>query len=202
MKLDSKYFDSIRTARSRPSRNAAPAPEPKTRACDWPDCSGEGSYPAPGSPGEGGRRYFCLDHVRVYNKSYNFFEGMDGEDVDAYRRAATTGHRPTWALGARRAKGVFPDIEFQDPLEIMSGMGARPEEGKAAAKQRAASSGQTRALNVLGLDETASAASVKKQYKALIKRYHPDANGGDRSFEERLQRVIQAHEYLKASGFC
>ena len=59
-----------------------------------------------------------------------------------------------------------------------------------------------RALDVLGLDETADAAAIKAQYKTLVKRFHPDAHGGDRSFEERLRDIIKAHDTLKTAGLC
>ena len=48
----------------------------------------------------------------------------------------------------------------------------------------------------------ATAEEVKTRYKARIKKFHPDANSGDRSYEEKLNKVIQAYNYLKASGFC
>ena len=67
---------------------------------------------------------------------------------------------------------------------------------------RRISAGQKRALNILDLDIKATAKDVRAAYKSLVKKFHPDANGGDRKHEERLQRVIKAHEYLKASGFC
>jgi DnaJ-class molecular chaperone len=54
----------------------------------------------------------------------------------------------------------------------------------------------------LGLDGTATPAEVKARYKLLVKRHHPDANGGDRSLEERLREIIQAYSYLKSVGFC
>ena len=59
-----------------------------------------------------------------------------------------------------------------------------------------------KALEILGLDETADAATIKAQYKALVKRFHPDAHGGDRSFEEPLRDIIKAHDTLKAAGLC
>jgi DnaJ-class molecular chaperone len=54
----------------------------------------------------------------------------------------------------------------------------------------------------MGLDETADGPTIKAQYKTLVKRFHPDANGGDRSFEERLRDIIKAHDTLKAAGLC
>jgi len=59
-----------------------------------------------------------------------------------------------------------------------------------------------RAYDVLGLDESADAAAVKARYKQLVKQVHPDANGGDRSYEDRLREVINAYNTLKAAGLA
>jgi DnaJ-class molecular chaperone len=59
-----------------------------------------------------------------------------------------------------------------------------------------------RAFEALGLDETVDAAAVKARYKQLVKQVHPDANGGDRSYEDRLREVINAYNTLKAGGFA
>lgn len=197
MNLNSKYFDMIRTAKRGDKRAQLSAHAPR---CDWPDCNEEASYPAPAGPREEGRRQFCYEHVRQYNRSYNYFEGMSEDDAEQFRRAAQTGHRPTWAMGARRARGSKPeDWQFQDPLELMAHAGYVPGEAQGPSR---VTSGQKRALTVLDLPETANGEDVKKRFKNLVKQYHPDANGGDRLHEEQLQSVIQAHDYLKASGFC
>lgn len=62
------------------------------------------------------------------------------------------------------------------------------------------SSTAIRALDQLGLDAGVDALTIKARYKLLVKRFHPDANGGDRSFEERLQEIISAYNTLKAIG--
>ena len=59
-----------------------------------------------------------------------------------------------------------------------------------------------KALHTLGLDETATPATAKSQYKTLVKRLHPDANGGSRANEDTLKAVIQAYDYLRSTGFC
>ena len=61
---------------------------------------------------------------------------------------------------------------------------------------------ELRSLSTLGLDRNATGAEVKARYKLLVKRHHPDANGGDRSLEDRLREIIQAYSYLKSVGFC
>jgi len=194
MKLSSKYFDMIRI--HRPEEIVAET----RRSCDWPACDGFGEHPAPAGPRRSDRRYFCRGHITEYNRNYNFFEGMDESDAEAYRRAALTGHRPTWALGSRRARhhGQI-DWQLQDPLEIMQHAG--PVAGEHVARRRV-SQGQSRALDMLDLDETADTKAVRQRYKQLIKKYHPDSNGGDRRYEDQLQRVIKSYQYLKASGFC
>ena len=52
----------------------------------------------------------------------------------------------------------------------------------------------------LELKESATKDDIKSQYKALVKRHHPDANGGDRGSEEKLREIIQAYNYLKQVG--
>lgn len=60
---------------------------------------------------------------------------------------------------------------------------------------------ERKALDALGLDAGASVEDVKTRFKALVKRHHPDANGGDRSSEDKLREIIQAYKYLKSIGF-
>jgi DnaJ-class molecular chaperone len=93
---------------------------------------------------------------------------------------------------------------YVDPLGVLRGQDFRQARRPAPAEpKRPRYSGPVRrALDVLGLDETADAAAIKGQYKALVKRFHPDANGGDRSFEERLRDIIRAHDVLKQAGLC
>jgi hypothetical protein len=101
--------------------------------------------------------------------------------------------------------GPARDWEYVDPLGILRGDNFRQSGQRQAApepKRPRHSGAVRRALDVLGLDETADAPSIKAQYKALVKRFHPDANGGDRSFEERLRNIIRAHDALKAAGLC
>ena len=45
--------------------------------------------------------WFCLEHVREYNKSWNYFEDMSEEQISTYRHNSATWHRPTWDLGTK-----------------------------------------------------------------------------------------------------
>ena len=57
-----------------------------------------------------------------------------------------------------------------------------------------------KALTVLRLDSTACFADIRRAYKELVRRYHPDSNGGDRSLEGKLQEVIDAYTHLKSAA--
>jgi hypothetical protein len=201
MNLNSSIFDRIRV-----KRQPQQAAREDVIACDRPGCSQPGAYRAPkGRNREGQYFCFCLDHVREYNQSYNSFNGMSDDDVARFQKDAVIGHRPTWTMGARNAAGGSAgesDPEFvADPLGVMRGRaeaarrkGARPEPhgprvGVAAAK----------ALDTLGLDESATPEIIRGRYKELVKRLHPDANGGDRLREEKLREIIQAYKHLRTA---
>ena len=97
MKLDSKYFDSIRVA---PKRQRAEQAREERPCCQWKGCRSPGLYRAPRGRGRDGQYYiFCIDHVRQYNASYNYFDGMNDREVEDFQKDALTGHRPTWNVG-------------------------------------------------------------------------------------------------------
>jgi curved DNA-binding protein CbpA len=204
MKLDSKYFDSIRT-KSSEQRPAAPREMP----CHWPGCAAAGQFRAPQGRGREGKYFlFCLEHVRAYNQTYNYFSGMSDAEVAAFQKSAITGHRPTWAMGARAARADPADrlraagqFTHQDPFGIFPD----GESGAAAADSQARKPiGKLarKSLSDLNLEPGATKAEIKAQFKLLVKRHHPDANGGDTGSEERLREIIQAYNYLKQAGLC
>jgi curved DNA-binding protein CbpA len=204
MKLESSYFNKIRV-KSRKSVEV----KPTKRTCDADDCELPGEHRAPkGRQAEGEYYWFCLEHVRAYNKSYNYFSGMDDSSIQSYQKDSSTGHRPTWRMGVD-AKGDQPPpsgrakygftINQKDPFRLFPGAGTAPEGGR---KKRTVHNMERKSLQKMGLDDTATAEEIRARYKKLVKRHHPDANGGDRSLEDRLREIIQAYNYLKSVGFC
>jgi curved DNA-binding protein CbpA len=209
MPIDSsKFFDSIRI---KPKKAAArqPAVAPEAVGCQWPDCTNKGSHRAPKGR-ENAREYwqFCLDHVREYNQSYNFFSGMNADAVARYQKDALTGHRPTWKMGANTSKRGTGSAEgdlggANDPFSVFAEINGRgswrpgPEAPPKKAEARKVFNAERKALQVMGLGSEATLEDVKAKYKALVKQHHPDANGGDRSTEDRLIEIIKAYNYLK-----
>lgn len=205
MDFNSPLFDRIRIKPS--AEEARPADAPR---CDHPGCAASGLHRAPKGRGQEGAYWrFCLDHVREYNKGYNYFAGMPDDDVVAYQKDATIGHRPTWGMGVnagrhrRRDGGPAPgEFDYLDPLGILRSAGPQHRRRAPEPARPRRPGPVVKALETLGLDDSADAAAIKGQYKTLVKRFHPDAHGGDRSFEERLRDIIKAHDTLKAAGLC
>jgi hypothetical protein len=201
MKFDSPYFDRIRV---KPGADRRVRNE---RGCDWPGCGRPGPHKAPkGRLREGEYWQFCLDHVREYNHSYNFFAGMSDEAVARYQKDAITGHRPTWKMGlngqpgsGKPHAGEFPGATI-DPFGMFTEMGTR---GAAEPREtRVVRNAERKALHALGLEPGVKAVDIKARFKLLVKRHHPDANGGDRGSEDKLREIIQAYNYLKSAKVC
>lgn len=204
MKLDSKYFDGIRLRPDRLAAEKARAPD-----CAWEGCKEPGIYKAPrGRDHEGQYLHFCVDHVRMYNKAYNYFSGLNDQDIQTYLKDSLTGHRPTWTMGANAGTDGTTQApprarrwsgRSRDPFNLF---GEGDGRNRSAAAPKKVRSLESKALATLDLAEDSSGETIRTRYKSLVKQYHPDANGGDRGHEDRLREVIQAYKLLKQSGFC
>lgn len=212
MKLDSKYFDMIRI-RPRQSEEEAQAARLRSHPrCQWKGCIEAGLHRAPKGRGAEGAFYnFCFSHVRQYNASYNYFEGMSDAEVEEHHKSAVYGHRPTWKVGANAwAHGTQSGVSETDMRRFAEARQARTQHFYAWRAQQARSEAQEarrrlkplerKALETLGLPECASKDSIKTRFKELVKRHHPDLNGGDRTSEDALRGIIQAYNHLKQAG--
>ena len=198
-KSEAKFKTDIRI---KPDKPRAKAKATTVHACAHPGCEGEGGFKVTKSREQMGEyMWLCIDHAREHNESWDFFKGMDERDVQAFRTDAITGHRPTWPLGKRAARMPNPygrsfgvddgSGQFEKDAESMPHV-RRPE--------RTLTRLQIQALDTMHLSHSATLLEIKARYKELVKRYHPDANGGDRGAEERLKQVIKAYGVLRASG--
>jgi hypothetical protein len=204
MKLQSKLFDTIRI---RPRREEKP--EPVDVTCDWEGCEEPGEFKAPkGVRSEGQYHNFCLEHVRHYNKAFNYFAGMSPEELDEALHAPPKAEsRSTFATGnpgtARAAgrQGAQPGDKYGDPFGVFARYRYQQSKRPATERVKPLNEPDRRALETLGFTKQAKSDEIKAAYKALVKKHHPDVNGGDASSEERLRTVIAAYTHLKKMGF-
>jgi hypothetical protein len=169
--------------------------------CAAPGCGAPGEFKAPLQPanfdGPGSWRFLCLDHVREHNAKYNFFEGMTPEEIQDAQGPLGGWERPSRKFAANGADPPPAWSDFADPLEAISGRFGRNRKGHQSPRFDKA---ERRALSVLGLGEDADRNQLRKRYSGLVRRYHPDKNGGDRSQEGRLGEVIEAYQLLRRSS--
>jgi hypothetical protein len=205
MSTNSPLFDRIRVKPDQDRRLREELP-----ACQWPKCSAPATHRAPKGRLRAGEYWrFCLEHVREYNNSYNFFAGMSEDAVAQYQKDAITGHRPTWKLGSLGGHRAGPGNSrsagwaADDPFSLFGeATGSNNGHARPTAEGRKILNAQRRALDALGLEANAKRTDIKARFKVLVKRHHPDANGGDRGTEDRLREIIAAYNYLKSAGFC
>jgi len=170
--------------------------------CAVPGCREPGEFKAPLQPadfdGPGAWRFLCLEHVREHNAKYNFFNGMSPEEISEAQTPYAGWDRATRAFAHSGSDPVPTWSNFADPLDAISGRFRRPRQPETSRFTR----GEQRALSILGLGEDADLKSVRNSYSKLVRRFHPDRNGGDRSHEGRLREVIEAYQTLrKAAAF-
>ena len=181
--------------------------KPGEKPCEWPGCSRAGDSRAPKSRDLPGQFYrFCQGHAAEYNRNWNYFAGMSPAEQQQWAKDAVTGHRPTWQFKASRfsreaasAASKGPNA-FGDPFTLFGGGRARHEPAVESARRLGKMERQ--ALADLDLEDGADKKTIRARYTELLKRCHPDANGGDRSAEQRLQRVILAYKTLKKAGLA
>lgn len=174
----------------------------QSRDCNHPGCSEAGEFRAPAPEGDrsnfngpGDWQWLCLDHVRAFNSGYNFFQGMSPDEIEAAQRPYAGWERETRAFSA--APHVGPRwSDFSDPLDAVGahfGKDRAPrDDGKPLTDH------DRKLLKVMGLEKDADRRALRQRYADLVRRYHPDRNGGDRSHEKALQQVIDAYTQLKS----
>lgn len=168
---------------------------PEGTPCGHPGCDQPAEFRAPASnrvAGHvGGWQWLCLEHVRAFNAGYNFFDGMS-PDAISEAQSPMAG----WAHVVHDINGY----KFNDPLNALHGkFGKDAFAGRRTKAGVVLAEADVRALKVLGLDAAASFVAIKRAYKALVRQFHPDTNGGDRSHERRLQDVVQAYTHLRSA---
>jgi len=185
------------------------------RKCAVEGCAASGEFRAPPLydasrqwDGPPQWRWLCLDHVREFNAGYNFFTGMSAEEISASQRPYAGWERETRAFSSNAASPPPRWADFSDPLDAI-GAGFRKRTGEMRTEHGLRQDGKLlstedrKAMRTLDLPLDADRKDLRNRYAALVRRYHPDRNGGDRGHENALQEVLAAYTHLrKAPAFA
>lgn len=162
-------------------------PSIKLRLCEKNGCECAGEFRAPKNAYTLREYYwFCLDHVREYNKEWDFYRGMSLEEIEASRVSDITWNRPSWPVGGWRA--LLENAQYLDGMDPFL---------KTSPRAPALPQEVQKALVTLELTFTVTLEALKTQYKKLAKLHHPDLNAGDKEAEERLKAVNEAYRVVK-----
>jgi len=166
---------------------------PQARTCDMPECTACGEYRAPRDPSNL-RDYFwfCIDHVREYNKNWDYFDGMSATQIESFMKDAVTGHRPTWK---REEQLTYTAEQLMDELDRFMGWRATRNEHRQRSTSQL-SKDERGALSVMDMQDPYTLADLKTRYKQLVKLHHPDLNPGNPQAEEHFKKITAAYVVL------
>jgi hypothetical protein len=184
--------------------------ETDNRECEAPGCREPGEFRAPGQrpsgfDGPGQWRWFCLDHVREFNAGYDWFEGMSADEILAAQAPAAGWRTESPGFSARaQVDGVPRWADYDDPLDAIAaraqGIRSRAERSARTAASGRFTHAEAQALETMGLGSDTDRTRLRRRYSELVRRYHPDRNGGDRRHEAQLGRVVEAYQLLRKSA--
>ncbi len=167
------------------------------KGCDMPGCSCEGDYKAPKDRDLSGHYWFCLEHVQEYNKAWDYFSGMSTSQIEEHIVRSALWDRPT------RRYDNHENIEAhlrRRAYEYSQPQSNAQSDEEAARRRRMAQTRNTpefEAMAIMGLEPPLSLDAIKAQYKALVKKHHPDINPGNPQSEELLKSINMAYTILK-----
>ena len=167
------------------------------KKCDSPKCNEKGEYRAPKSRVMLNEYfYFCLDHIKEYNKSWDFYKGMSVEQIENSMRSDTFWDRPSWPLKSS-FKNVFDEFnEYVEDFVKTDDDKIRDSYFKNKLVDENLTMEETKALKELDLKMPISLEKIKKNYKKLVKIFHPDVNGNNKDAEEKFKQINESYKLL------
>ena len=162
--------------------------------CDWESCKESGKFKAPlEKDNSKNYRWLCEEHIKLFNKSWNYFDGMDQNEIENFLKSDLTWHRPTQKFGS---SDNFFNILWTNVLNDKFNF-FKEEKNINNLNGRKFDTKDRDAFRIMGLELNASWPIVKKQFKTLVKKFHPDRNAGNKKFEDKLKRITLAYSHLK-----
>jgi len=162
--------------------------------CDWNKCNKPGEYKAPVEKDNSKEyRLLCLDHVKEFNKNWNYFSGMTDSEIYNFLKSDMTWHKPTQSFGS---SDNFFKVLWKNTLN--------DEYKSLNINQKNSNSinfkfdqNDLKAFNILGLKIGLDWKKIQKKFKILVKKFHPDMNSGNKKFEDKLKVITLAYTQLK-----
>ena len=162
--------------------------------CEWENCNENGDFRAPVEKDNSkDHRWLCEEHIKLFNKSWNYFDGMSQGEIENFLKSDMTWHRPTQKFNS---PDNFFNILWNNALNDKSNF-FRQEKNGHGIDEKKLNDKDIKAFKIMGLELNASWPIIQKKFKTLVKRFHPDKNAGNKEFEDKLKRITLAYSHIK-----
>ena len=162
--------------------------------CDWNNCFEIGEYKAPiEKDNSKNYRLLCLNHVKEFNKNWNYFSGMSDRQIYDWLRSDMVWHKPTQSFSSSdNFFNILWNNALGDKFNIF-----KEDKIYNRLKNRKLNEKDKDAFKIMGLELDADWIDIQKKFKILVKKFHPDKNSGSKQFEDKLKKITLAYSHLK-----
>ena len=168
------------------------------RKCDKDDCNEKGEFKAPKSRLLLNEYYFfCIEHIKEYNKSWDFYKGLNVNQIENSMRDDVIWNRPSWPLKGNPYK-IIEQINtyFSENLEEFADDKKNTQYFRNKLLDEQLTMEENKALSNLNLKLPLSLEKIKKNYKKLVKIFHPDVNGNNKKAEDKFKEINKSYKIL------
>ena len=161
--------------------------------CLWNKCRNVGKYRAPSERDNiKNFKWLCEKHIVLFNKNWNYFEGMSENEIQKFIKSDLTWHRPTQKFGAAdNFFNILWNNALNDKFNFFN------ENNSINKKINGLSEKDKDALKIMELELSADWLTVQKKFKTLVKKFHPDKHAGNKQHEDKLKKITLAYSHLK-----
>ena len=162
--------------------------------CDWDNCKESGRFKAPlEKDNSKNYRWLCEEHIKLFNKNWNYFEGMNQSEIEDFLKSDLTWHRPTQKFAsADNFFNILWNNTLNDKFNIF-----KEEEFIHVNKNKKLREKDKDAFRIMDLEFSADWTTIQKKFKTLVKKFHPDKNSGSKLYEDKLKKITLAYNHLK-----
>ena len=162
--------------------------------CEWENCMEIGNYKAPMEKDNSKNyKWLCVEHIKLFNKSWDYFDGMNQNEIEIFLKSDMTWHRPTQKFGS---SDNFFNILWNNALNDKFNF-FKQEKNTHSLNEKKLSEKDVDAFKIMELELNASWPIIQKKFKTLVKKFHPDKNSGNKQFEDKLKKITLAYSHLR-----
>ena len=162
--------------------------------CEWDNCNESGEFKAPLEKDNSRKyRWLCEDHIKLFNKNWNYFDGMSQNEIEVFLKSDLTWHRPTQKFGS---SDNFFNILWNNALDDKFKIFEKNKYAGFSNNQKLCEKDKD-ALRIMDLESNADWKTIQKKFKTLVKKFHPDKHSGNKQYENKLKKITLAYSHLK-----